>query len=368
MTAGRGIDQPAEDFSLRTLRRALAPRVDPYAGMYMGEPRRIGGVMSLIVAAIAGLCAIASPPTEAIGDAGWIIWAAGLVAGVASSLWLLHPRSTAGFNTLLVQTCLGIVYIALLAWLAGGLGTPYQQLYLAPGILPPSIHPPRRAFGILGLTTIAIFAPLAYDGWDGDDATSIAVEAFFIWLLALITMAVTNAVREQRLGLIGEGEAARRLAREDALTGLGNRLAFDEALEREVARSDRSGAPLSLLILDLDGFKKINDTHGHPVGDQTLRGVASGMRSAVRIPDSCFRWGGDEFALLLPDTTRDQAEAAGERLRGPVSEQAPLPGGRPATFSFGIAQLRKGESAAELVSAADSELYDAKRRGDTRLA
>ena len=176
-------------------------------------------------------------------------------------------------------------------------------------------------------------------------------------------MVVTNALREQRLGLISEGEAAQQLARSDALTGLGNRLAFDEVLEREAARSRRSGSPLSLVILDLDHFKQINDDHGHLAGDHVLMGVASGMRSAIRIPDSCFRWGGDEFALLLPETTRDEAEAVGERLRQAVRENTPLPGGGAARFTFGVAQLRAAEDPDQLVEAADAELVEAKRHG-----
>lgn len=355
------MDRPAEDFSLRTVRKLFAPREDPYAGVFVDEPRRIGGVMVLIVALITVPLAIASPPTEAIGDAGWLVWGAGIATGIATATWLLRPGSNAGFDAMLAATLCGIVHIALLTWLSGGLGTPYQELYLAPGILPPSIHPPRRAFSILGLVSAAICAPLAYEGWNGSSAAAIGVELLFIWMLALITMVVINAVREQRLGLLTAGEAANRLARSDALTGLGNRLAFDEALEREIARSRRSGAPLSLLILDLDAFKRINDRLGHPVGDQTLRGVASGMRSAVRIPDACFRWGGDEFALLLPETPRAAAAEVGERLRDSVREHAPLPGGGSASFRFGVAQLRSGEEAAQLVSAADHELGEAKR-------
>ncbi len=357
------MDQPAEAFSLRTLRGAFAPRAEPYSGVVLEEPRRIGGILTLLVTAIIALLAIADPPTEAIGDAGWAIWGAAVAGGAIGGAAMLWDRVHVGFDALFAATCAGVVVIAVLTWLAGGLGSPYQQLYLAPGILPPSIHPPRRALSILVLITVAIFLPLAYDGWDGSAAATIAVEALFIWLLALITMVVINAVREQRLGLIDEGEAASRLARSDALTKLGNRLAFDETLARELARSRRSGAPLSLLILDLDSFKRINDTFGHPTGDKTLRAVATAMSDHVRLPDACFRWGGDEFALLLPDASLERADAVGGRLLESVRSETVLPDRSPVTFTYGVAELRRGEEAAELLARADSALVAAKRSG-----
>jgi diguanylate cyclase (GGDEF)-like protein len=262
-----------------------------------------------------------------------------------------------------VLTLFAIAEVALLEWLAGGHGTPYHQLYLAPAVLPPSVHPPRRALGLLAFATAAMCLPLAYEGWSGEAAAEIGLQAVFIWALALITMVVINAVREQRLVLLSEGETANRLARRDQLTGLGNRRAFDETLEREIARSRRSGGAISVLVLDMDGFKAINDRHGHLVGDQTLKAAAAAITETVRVPDDCFRWGGDEFAVLLPETALAGAREVGERLQAAVRSHSPVPGEIEVEISFGAAQLGEAQSADELLDEADRGLMQAKRSG-----
>lgn len=120
---------------------------------------------------------------------------------------------------------------------------------------------------------------------------------------------------------LAESEAGRR----DELTALSNRRAFEERLPIELARAARSGEPLALCVLDLDGFKHVNDTLGHPAGDEVLRGVAR-ILDAGRTSDECFRIGGDEFAVLMPRTGRDEALVAAGRLREAVA-QAWLGGG-----------------------------------------
>jgi diguanylate cyclase (GGDEF)-like protein len=170
-------------------------------------------------------------------------------------------------------------------------------------------------------------------------------------------------VREQRIGLTREGERARRLARVDALTGLGNRRAFDEALATEIARAERAGAPLSVLVADLDGFKAINDRWGHLAGDRCLKEVAGAIRAAVREPDSCFRWGGDEFAVLLPGTDTADAEQVSTRLAESVAEECTSPGGQPMTIAWGTALLGDGQTPEGLLAAADAALIAAKERG-----
>ncbi|MGZ5310290.1 MAG: diguanylate cyclase domain-containing protein [Solirubrobacterales bacterium] len=353
--------QPAETFSLATMRSLFAAREHPYSGVFLDEPRRIGGVMCLAMAAIAVPLALASPPTEAIGQAGWIV-AAGIAAiNLVTAYLLLRPGSRIGFNGMLAITYVGVAQVAAVTWLAGGQDTPYHLLYLGPGVLPPAIHPPRRAVTLLGAITLALFLPLAYNGWNGEDAAEMGLEAAFIWMLALITMAVMGAVREQRLVLLSEGEAANRLARRDDLTGLGNRRSFDEALEREIARSRRSGGPVSVVVIDLDRFKSINDRFGHLEGDRALQATAEALLSTLRLPDSCFRWGGDEFALLLPDSPRDGAAEVGERVREVLAGGPRLPNGEAIGLSFGVAQLAPDETADEMLHRADAALFEQKR-------
>jgi diguanylate cyclase (GGDEF)-like protein len=156
----------------------------------------------------------------------------------------------------------------------------------------------------------------------------------------------------------------------DALTGLYNRHYFEAELTREVERCRRYGACSSLVLLDLDRFKEVNDTHGHQVGDDVLRRVGSVILEHVRAPDVPCRYGGDEFAIILPDTPQEEALVVGERIRRAIDRsfaQHPL-GGQPlpVTASGGVASMGAESSAGDLVSGADRALYDAKRRnGDT---
>ena len=161
----------------------------------------------------------------------------------------------------------------------------------------------------------------------------------------------------------------RRLATTDELTGLANRRSFLDALERETARAARNGQPLCLAMVDLDHFKKINDIHGHPVGDEVLRKVAEILREGTRTSDTVGRVGGEEFAILMPETGRDQALAVCQRLCTSL-ERTPIPLSRGAvsvTLSSGIAILHEGEPTPHLVSRADAALYEAKFGGRNQV-
>lgn len=144
--------------------------------------------------------------------------------------------------------------------------------------------------------------------------------------------------------------------RHDALTALPNRRAFEERVPVEVARANRYERPLALCLLDLDGFKGVNDRLGHPAGDEVLRGVAKVLDQS-RVTDDCFRIGGDEFAILMPETGRDEAVVAARRIAAEVRE-ARLGDGA-IGVSFGIAAGTKVDGQA-LLRAADRELLAAK--------
>jgi diguanylate cyclase (GGDEF)-like protein len=153
-------------------------------------------------------------------------------------------------------------------------------------------------------------------------------------------------------------------ARRDALTGLWNRRIFDEAIEDECTRSRRSGQPLSLLFLDANGFKQINDRFGHAEGDRALQDLAAAIRAAIRLHvDRAFRVGGDEFALILPDSTCAQAERVVGRIRAVCAVGALRRTTANLRFSCGIVQLRQQESAMELLQRADAAMYRQKKRG-----
>jgi diguanylate cyclase (GGDEF)-like protein len=158
-------------------------------------------------------------------------------------------------------------------------------------------------------------------------------------------------------------EAAVVLANVDGLTRIPNRRHFDEQLERETERSRRSGMPLSLVMIDVDGFKAFNDTHGHLRGDDVLQYTADHIQSAVRTIDVAARLGGDEFAVLMPQTCRDEAVAAAERIRvvyaQRFSETSP-----PISLSIGAAEMpAEAHDAESLLAQADRAVYLAKRGG-----
>jgi diguanylate cyclase (GGDEF)-like protein len=154
------------------------------------------------------------------------------------------------------------------------------------------------------------------------------------------------------------------LSRTDPLTGLGNQRAFEEGLVAEVARAARDGRPLSLLVVDVDGLKAINDRDGHEAGDVALRTVADALRRGARQTDRAARIGGDEFALLAPATALAEAFDLGERIRGLVAESERVA----ITISVGVATLDlERPVAGNLVRAGDGALYEAKRRGRNRV-
>lgn len=165
-------------------------------------------------------------------------------------------------------------------------------------------------------------------------------------------------------------EALRRLATRDQLTGLLNRREFDRILTEEEERVRRFGHPLALVMVDVDHFKSVNDTHGHPAGDAVLREVARRLATLVRSVDRVARFGGEEFALVLMQTDRTAALEVARRVCAGVEREPVLVGETLAlniTVSAGVAALREdGKLGSELVAAADKALYAAKGRGRNR--
>jgi diguanylate cyclase (GGDEF)-like protein len=153
-------------------------------------------------------------------------------------------------------------------------------------------------------------------------------------------------------------EAETRDSRRDALTGLPNRRAFEERLPTELARAARSGRPLALVLLDLDGFKGVNDRLGHPAGDEVLRQVAR-ILDASRTADDCFRIGGDEFAILMPETEAIHARTAAERVATQIREAELGDGAIGASYGLAASTNRDSDT---LFAAADRVLLAAKDR------
>jgi diguanylate cyclase (GGDEF)-like protein len=209
----------------------------------------------------------------------------------------------------------------------------------------------QLSFSLLCLgITLAVPSP-AFDGYP---ALEPIAAVFWMGVAAIMGFSVNELVLERdrlqaRLG---------RMARTDALTGLPNRRAWDEAIDRVLAQADRGGSSVCVALLDLDHFKEFNDLNGHPAGDSHLKEVASLWRQRLRSADLIARYGGEEFAVLLTATELSQAGQVVETLRSCVP--------RKETVSAGIAQWDAVESGAELVARADRSMYEAKRQGRNR--
>ena len=165
-------------------------------------------------------------------------------------------------------------------------------------------------------------------------------------------------------------EEVYQLATHDALTELCNRRHFIELVDKEIARAQRHGRPLVMCIIDVDLFKPVNDQYGHIAGDGVLRQLAAVVRSFVRGEDIAARIGGEEFAVLLPESDLDAALAFADRLRLAVAEETFVLGGEPRriTISIGVAGLGPGrEDRSQLMQAADGQLYRAKEEGRNRV-
>lgn len=162
---------------------------------------------------------------------------------------------------------------------------------------------------------------------------------------------------------------ALQAARQDALTGVGNRAAMEQTLNTELALASRHGGRFSLLLIDIDHFKLINDRHGHAAGDEALREVAARLQELTRSTDAVFRYGGEEFVILLRNTDVNAAAILAERLRYAI-ECAPVRCGDAlldVTISSGLTGYRDGASANTLLEHADRALYRAKETGRNRV-
>jgi diguanylate cyclase (GGDEF)-like protein len=225
---------------------------------------------------------------------------------------------------------------------------------------------PPRALVVLAFAAMAVYLLLAVVGSDTDTWPRLLMSTVMIGLSGYLGALAARNHWSQAEAQAALSSTLAELATLDHLTGCLNRRAFDSRLAAEVDEARRLGRGLSVLIIDVDHFKQVNDGHGHLVGDQILSGVSGALRDACRARDIVGRIGGDEFALILPDTTGEMAVALGERLRA-AARDLNLPVA--ITLSIGAAQLTRGvDTSLRLLQAADLALYDVKSAGRDAVA
>lgn len=215
--------------------------------------------------------------------------------------------------------------------------------------------------GPLGLLVLrAVRARAASPLWLVDEVSCDAATYLYVAVSTMLAFSIFGFA----LGL--QADRLRDLSRTDPLTELLNRRALQERFEEEFARASRHQLSLSVLLVDVDGLKNLNDREGHRQGDAALQETASALRRGSRITDVCARWGGDEFVVLAPETDRDEALHLAERVRLTAGLSRP----EGLTVSIGVATqdpARPHSSADALMSDADGALYDAKRLGKNRV-
>lgn len=248
---------------------------------------------------------------------------------------------------------------------------------------PTMVHPLVRLHGgdcVGELSIIDTSPPSAYVVAACDTAL-LAVSQEVLWrmLAAQQVMALnllhvlTRRIRENNQVLLGSLELQRQYrskAETDVLTGLHNRAWFEEVFPKQLDLSERTGQQVCLLMLDIDHFKRINDQHGHQVGDEALRHLGALMRRNLRATDLCARYGGEEIIVLMPGTDRNQGLLSAQRLRAAVA-QFPMTladgSALPMRVSCGLAQWMAGTKLSDLVRSADQALYQAKAQGRDRV-
>ncbi len=301
---------------------------------------RPGGfaLLSLLYAVGAVLCAVGALVPVSDRTPVALLWAlAGVGAAGSVALWLRRERS--GPWVLHAAVLLASAALGVLTWRAAtsvgivGLGPALVTVGVFSGHFFPGWAARLHVGLLLALTTVGALAA--------------APTGFLpLWLTAVATVVVLTEVQSRISGDLY------RAADTDPLTGLANRRAWQAAADRALAHALRSDEPFTVVLIDLDDFKAVNDQYGHGAGDALLQALAGAWSAQLRMSDLLGRYGGDEFVLSLPGTDAARTEDLLARLRG----------AHPAAWSAGTATARSGDTLADLLVRADSELYRNKHR------
>ncbi len=292
-----------------------------------------------------------------------LLGAAGLFVVIVHDLL---PAGALGAARFVLEGSVALTFATLLVVLTGRDASPF--FFTFPLIVGGAalVVSPRITFALAAAACLAYLVAIAPPGTAGIAPQTIAVVGINITALVLLAYVATVIAREQRRGR----DAAIRLSTIDPLTALYNRTYFFAAVDREIARSARSGRGFCLLMMDLDELKQINDRHGHFFGDRVLRGVGEVIQSGSRRIDTAARYGGDEFVVLLPETDPSGAFVLAEKIRQEVADLRVILAGseiRP-SVSIGVVSFPEdGRTSDELMITADRSMYRSKRAGKNRV-
>jgi diguanylate cyclase len=315
--------------------------------------------------------------------------AAGLAVVVAAALaWRLARADRASPGAVALQIAIGVGYLVLGGLLTAadlvanvGVGlSSYMLVSVMVGVLSlmrPAISVPLFVAAYMGFKALVAGLPIDVLHQDSLNILGLSIALMAMMASLMVWGQYARAVKLRRelsrsnAALVEKQEELAFLAEHDTLTGLLNRRAFMRLAQQELDRATRAQLATHCIMVDLDFFKRVNDTHGHPVGDAMLRHVAGLLHSGVRSTDTLARMGGEEFIVLLPHTSREGALAVAEKMRQLVRTHALQHQGQPlpVTASFGVSGTEPGQAAQadSIYAAADRALYVAKQLGRDRV-
>ena len=315
------------------------PAVDEYLPLMLGIVGAIGVFPFAIIRFLNGEYLIA-------------LLDASLVVGLAGLSWYLYVTH---------NTRVASISLALLA-VAGLLLTNYmkgatQVFWIYPVLVGVFFLIERREALVVSLVAVAGLSPIIVDNFESFALISILITITVTCSLAYAFATITRGQRDELM----------KLATKDPLTGVGNRRALQQKLGEAIAASKRNDSTCSMLMLDLDHFKQVNDRHGHAKGDEILIKLTELVGMRIRVTDSIFRIGGEEFVIVTENMNLEHAARLAEQLRT-IVEAHDLAPDSAVTISLGIAQHHYGESGDDWMSRADNALYMAKHSGRNRIS
>jgi len=322
---------------------------------------------SLIVVAGQGIAFLIGGllPTTPDADRPGLLIGAGLV-GASGVIWFtLVPRMWFGAWRVFIACTIAQAVVLVVLWATEGVASNWFPYYLMPSLVMVMTGERRQtailgALAMVGLIALALFGTRGLEG--GAIRDDFAIHALQLATFSFAAVAATRTVGGVVSSISERSRALSDQARTDALTGLGNRKMLDEELTRLMAAISRGGGPVSVIAIDLDGLKSVNDREGHAAGDRVLVAFSDVLRKSIRANDRAMRSGGDEFVIVLPDAEHAAATQALERLR--ALARAELPVG----FSAGVATAVERADPAWLLALADDALYADKRRRSPQTA